>query len=280
MPSEKTKRILARGYGAYFNLLSLLSRKRAGQLALDVFSKPRKGRLRDFQADFLNPAKAESFSVIGYDIQTYHWSGSGKKVLLLHGWESNTFRWKQLIETCQANDLDIYALDAPAHGASSGQSMTALKYAETVKPFVDRIKPDVVVAHSVGCIAITYQQATMAEHLVPRLALLGAPDKLDEIVDGYQNLLKFNHRTYKAMDDLLLDIYGYRVSHFNTSDFLCQLKAKILLIHSMNDKIISHHNSRNLKDAVPDAKLLEFTDKGHSLKGDEVNKAVLQFILD
>jgi alpha-beta hydrolase superfamily lysophospholipase len=42
-------------------------------------------------------------SVAAHHIQTYHWKESeGPTVLLCHGWESNAFRWRNLIEKLQA----------------------------------------------------------------------------------------------------------------------------------------------------------------------------------
>ena len=55
---------------------------------------------------------------------TYRWLGKKETILLAHGWESNSFRWKDLIVKLDtALDYNVIALDAPAHGRSSGESI-------------------------------------------------------------------------------------------------------------------------------------------------------------
>jgi len=269
---------MAKGYGKYFNLLSLLSRKRAASAALKLFSTPQRGRVREFQKDFLYAAKAEKYEVNEYEIQTYHWPADGLRILLFHGWESNTHRWKATILSLSALNYDIYALDAPAHGASSGKTMTALKYAAAIQPFIDKLKPDAIVAHSVGALATIFQQATGQGYLVKKLALMGAPDTLTEIATNYRSFLGFNHRTYNAMDDLLHQTYGYRISEFNAADFLKTLDAEIMIMHSTDDQVVPFSNAESLHDAKPEAKFIQYSDKSHSLKGDDVILEIKEFL--
>jgi len=49
--------ILARAYGAYFNILALFSKKLAGEKAITLFSSPRKGKVLPLQASFLKQAE-------------------------------------------------------------------------------------------------------------------------------------------------------------------------------------------------------------------------------
>ncbi len=110
-------------YGAYFNLLSLISRKRVAQQAFDTFCKVRKGRILPHQKEFLDGFKNEALQIAGHRVQTYQWHGDKETVLLVHGWESNAFRWRNLIAKLRENDFNIIAFDAPGHGYSSGRKL-------------------------------------------------------------------------------------------------------------------------------------------------------------
>ena len=87
--------IFAKAYGAYFNILVLFSKKLAGEKAMTLFSSPRKGKVLSIQASFLQKAEDIMIEVGGKQIQTYYWAGTKETVLLLHGWESNSFSLAQ-----------------------------------------------------------------------------------------------------------------------------------------------------------------------------------------
>jgi len=85
------KKISARFTGLYFNLLAFVLPKKLKKMALTFFVRHFKGPKPHHQA-FLIPAFAEVLEVDGNKIQTYQWGTGSKKVLLVHGWASHSFR--------------------------------------------------------------------------------------------------------------------------------------------------------------------------------------------
>ena len=136
-------------YGKYFNLLAVFSKKGAAVKAFDVFCVVRKGRIQPLQMDYLQQAKHSVEAINGHDIQTYKWSGNKDTVLLLHGWESNTFRWRNLVAKLQAADFNVIAFDGPGHGYSSGTKMHVPMYAGCAQYIIDKHQPKAVIGHSV-----------------------------------------------------------------------------------------------------------------------------------
>src|SRR5210317_2463091 len=111
--------------GVYLNVLSIFSSDYAANKALHLFSKPRKGRLKPYQEKFLDSAIQQTLYFEDLAIQVYHWEGTKETILLAHGWESNTARWKNKINLFKKEGFNIIALDAPAHGKSSSDSFNA-----------------------------------------------------------------------------------------------------------------------------------------------------------
>ena len=91
--------------GKQLKFRSLWAPGKAVEQAFNLFCSPQKGRVRTSEEGFLEDAKLERVLTHGHKIQTYQWKGTGKNVLLLHGWESNTFRWKSLITKLQQSIL-------------------------------------------------------------------------------------------------------------------------------------------------------------------------------
>ncbi|MDX1333382.1 MAG: alpha/beta fold hydrolase, partial [Robiginitalea sp.] len=150
------KTLLAKTYGKWFNLVAIFSPDRAARLAMKTFAKVRKGRVKPEQQPFLDEARHSVEMVDGEQIQTYQWSGSGPRVLLIHGWESNTFRWRKLIRILREEGFHVIAFDAPAHGYSTGKILHVPLYSECVEHMVQAFDPKYIIGHSVGGMTALY----------------------------------------------------------------------------------------------------------------------------
>ncbi|WP_231959524.1 alpha/beta fold hydrolase [Nonlabens sp. Hel1_33_55] len=265
-------------YGFYFNTVSVFSKEKAGKLALGVFSYPRAGKIQPFQNEFLDTARKQKLITEEGFIQLYHWKGNGKTILLIHGWESNSWRWKYLIEPLQKLDYNIISIDAPAHGASTGTDFNAVKYSREIKKVMDLFHPEIVIAHSVGAMATVYQESKNPHTYLEKLVLLGGPDRFDKIMRGYQRLTGFNDKVYHGMDDLLYKYYGFHISDFNTADFVKDIDAEVLLVHSEQDAIVSYKSMASIAAGLKNATTYTSKTGGHSLHTPEVVDQILAFL--
>ena len=166
-------KIVPLAYGQLFNLGVLFNKTATAKKAFDIFCTIRKGNVLPIQKAFLDAAKLERLQVAGHQIQTYHWKGHGPTVLLMHGWESNTHRWRNLIHKLSQNGFSIYAFDAPGHGNSSGKRLQVPLYAEVTRYILDRYTPDHVVAHSVGGMTIHYVHFVNPESSPEKIITIG-----------------------------------------------------------------------------------------------------------
>ncbi|WFO15756.1 hypothetical protein M601_018775 [Cellulophaga baltica 4] len=62
------------------------------------------------QKEFLDKAKNNILTVDKIQLQTYKWTGTKGTVLLLHGWESNVFRWRNLIDDLKKKTIPLLHL--------------------------------------------------------------------------------------------------------------------------------------------------------------------------
>lgn len=265
-------------YGFYFNVLALFNRHYAASKALRVFSIPRKGKITALQKVFLQTAHKQ---LIGFDeglYALYQWKGTGKTILLLHGWESNSFRWKYLIEPLVKIDYNIISIDAPAHGGTDGKEFTAIKYAKIIKQTIELYEPAIVIAHSVGAMATMYQENKKKHDFIEKFVFLGSPNKLSFIMRGYQRVVSFNERVYSALNTLLIKNFGMAINDFNTADFAKTISVPTLLIHNPQDVIIPYGAMKEIAASIPNAAMYTSKTGGHSLYTQEVVDEVIKFI--
>ncbi len=152
------EKLLPKIIGSYLNVLSYVSANYAANKALHLFSTPRKGSLKKMHQEFLNTAVKEVLYYDDLPIATYNWEGEKQTILLVHGWESNSARWKKKIKHFISNGFNIIALDAPAHGGSGSKVFNALLYSEFINIVVKRFNPKIVIGHSVGGMASVFFQ--------------------------------------------------------------------------------------------------------------------------
>jgi len=143
--------LLTKTIGLYINLLSFVFPKKASQLAYEFFSEPRKGKLSQGNLPgILQETQTETFQHGENHFQVYTWKGNETTILLVHGWESNASRWENFIPYLKESGSTIIAIDAPAHGLSSGKEFSIPKYAEFIHVAVEKFKPQYHIGNSKG----------------------------------------------------------------------------------------------------------------------------------
>ncbi|MGS2727841.1 alpha/beta hydrolase [Psychroserpens sp. BH13MA-6] len=272
------KTLIAKGIGQVINLISFLSPRYAGKIALGLFSRPRKIKLKELEKDFLMTAFIEDIQYDNLNLMTYRWIGKKETVLLAHGWESNSFRWRPLIEELKALNYNIVAMDAPAHGRSSGKKFNAILYAECIHVAVKKFNVNIIIGHSVGGMATAfYQQKYQLPH-VNKLILLGAPSNFVGVFSRYVHMMGYNQRTAKAMDDLVFEEFKQRPDYFNAAKLSEAITINGLIIHDEHDKIIPYNDAEDFKTFYKKAQLIPTKGFGHGLKSEEVNNHIIEFI--
>ena len=265
-------------YGQYFNLYTLFAPKKAAHKAFHLFCTVRKGRVQPQQKDYLDEAKHSVERIGDLQIQTYHWKGEKDTVLLVHGWESNTFRWRNLIKKLREANFNIFAFDGPAHGYSSGKYLHVPLYEKSVHHMVKKVNPKYLIGHSVGGMTLLYNEHMNPNPGVEKMIIIGAPSEFHEIMQHYQDLLKFNDRVMKSLDDYVLDRFGFRSRDFSTPRFVASNTKKGLLFHDRFDAITPYRASVEVNKKWKGSQLVTTEGLGHSMHQEDVNNDIISFL--
>jgi len=271
-------KIIPLAYGQYFNFYTLFAPKKAANKAFNLFCTVRKGKVQPQQMDYLIEAKHSVELIEGLQIQTYHWKGEKETVLLVHGWESNTFRWRNLIKKLREANFNIIAFDAPAHGYSSGKYLYVPLYDKTVQHMVKKFNPKHLVGHSVGGMTLLYNEYKNSNPEVEKMVIIGAPSEFHEIMEHYQDLLRFNDRVMKVLDNYIHDRFGFRIREFSTSRFAESNTKKGLLFHDRFDAITPYHASVQVNKKWKESQLVTTEGLGHSMHQEDVNNQIISFL--
>ena len=276
--SNLKKKILTKTIGAYINGIALFSPKKAAEKAYNIFCTPRIGKLKEKQIEFLETATRWTNVDCDSDkIQCYEWEGTGEKVLLAHGWESNSARWKNLIKSLQKANFHIIAMDAPAHGGSGSESFQAVKYAYFMSKVVAHFQPQNMVGHSVGGYAMLYF-LTHYPQQVQKAVVLGSPSDLSIIMKNYQNMMGYSNRVMQAVDSLFLKNFGQRIAYFKIHEFVKALKIKGLVIHGEDDLVCPFHGGKSIQQNWEGSEMIVTDGLGHGYQDKKVYHAIRDFL--
>ena len=183
------------------------------------------------------------------------------------------------MEQLLQQDFTVYALDAPAHGLSSGKMIHVVLYAKVIDLFLQS-KPDVtaIVSHSIGGFATTYYLNHYKSHNIEKAIIMGAPGEASDFFDFYKKTLGLSS---KALEIIIKEFelqLGQLPSYFSTAKFAEHLTIPALIIHDRGDVATHHHYSIRLNKHWKNSQLVLTEGLGHDLKSKEVIQMVVNFV--
>ncbi len=261
------------------NALSFFSKEKAGEAGATIFSKPRKGKITEENKKYLDTAEKETLYYEKIPIQTYKWRGDiDKKVLLVHGWESNSARWKPLITKLQKENFTIIALDAPAHGDSGNKYFNQFQFAGMINVLIEKYLPQSIIGHSAGGFAVSYAYFKYKPMSVKKIALLAPVSDNRIIFDMFFNYLNTHKRVREGFYAVFRKKYG-DPDKLTVAEFSKFFDIKALIIHDKNDEVVPYPESEKIHNSWKNSELILTENIGHSLRHEQIYKIIITFLI-
>ena len=259
---------------------SYVSARRAGDLALYFFGKPREGRLLPQEKTFLESAeKIHQIAFEQENVVLYEWNAEQEEtVLLLHGWESNSARWQPLIEQLLTQGKRVLAVDAPAHGASTGKLCHLLQYSRLLDVLMKQFAPDTVVGHSFGGATVALYMYEYPDAPLQQMVILGVPSELRDMVDTFAEIVGLSERMYRAMERRFEQQYHLTFDHISIATYCKRISTPTLIIHDVDDELAPVEDAFLYQKNLRNSQLVITQGLGHSLQGQKVYDAILAFV--
>ncbi len=247
----------------------------AAELAARRFAKPR--RWAPPEAEL---ALAKEGTQVEYRCGLVgHRFGSGKAVLLVHGWGGRGLQLGALIEPLVEKGFSVIALDGPAHGESPGSWTSPTHFATFLKTVSLEIGPlKGLVAHSFGAGSsiLALESGLEAE----RAILVAPANNYGSLLVRYCDAMGLSPEARHIFAQLITYKLGIPAKDFLLSTYFARVRQETLLIHDKNDKELASTESEQLVLANPRSKLVLTEGLGHRriLKSDVFVKRSLDFI--
>jgi len=227
---------------AYFRtklrLLSMVSSRKAAIAALDLFSTPLRKSKRKTPPVF-DTAEALRCEVGGYTLSGHRWrSPSGKKILIVHGFESSSKNFDCYISLLIAKGYEVVVFDAPAHGRSSGKRIDLPLYQQALARIHELYGPfDGFISHSFGGLAVAHLLETLPHSDTMRAVLIAPATEMVTTIDSFFRFLRLNGEVKKEFDQLILERSGHTPGHFSVRRAMHSIRARVLWFHDEDDEL-------------------------------------------
>lgn len=272
------KKLLTKTIGASLNTLAHIAPAKTARLGFELFCRPMRLRINAKQKAFFDTAKQDVFAHEGTNIQTYQWGNGDKKILLLHGWQSHTYRWKNYIEALK-DEYSVYAIDAPGHGLSGGKLLNVPLYSEVIEKQIDSIGHlDSIITHSLGAFSTLYTLYRKPDLKINKIITLASPGEAQEFFDFFSGTLNLSKKSTQLVVQYFERTFQKKPDYFSAPAFASAVKIPGLIIHDESDLETPFHHAERIHKAWKNSKLIKTKGYGHNLRSPVVVDEVVKFV--
>lgn len=265
-----------------FAASALLFPDLAGAWAERLFlTPPRKPDV--FAALDLMGARAGWVEHKGRRIATWQWgwrSPEAPAVLLAHGWGGNAAQMRGFAFPLLAAGYRVITYDQPAHGLSQGRLTGLPDFADVLAEIAWHYgEVEGVIAHSLGGAAAAFALAA-GKARFGRVVLVSPPSDLVGYSRRFARWHWMPEPVRRSMQSAIEERYGVTWAELDVARTAPRLKARALVIHDREDRVVPWKQGVNFARLWPGARLLTTRGLGHGriLEDASVVDAAAQFI--
>jgi pimeloyl-ACP methyl ester carboxylesterase len=265
-----------------FKLLSAISKKKAAKEAFTLFCTPQH-RNKKTAPKIFNQGEKLHFSMKKLVINGWRWnSGGSKKVLILHGFESTVTNFDRYIGPLIRKGYEVLAFDAPAHGGSSGDTITAPLYSEMIVKIHEKYGPiKSYMAHSLGGLALSLAIEKIKHSDEFRLVFIAPATETTTAIDSFFNFLRLDKGVREEFEKIILKSSSVGAEWFSIKRALKNINAKVLWFHDEDDDTTPLSDVLKVKEAnYPNVEFVFTTGLGHRkiYRDNKVTRAIIDFL--
>lgn len=284
MKLKLAQRIALGYYKTKFNLLALVSHRRAAQSVFRLFCTPYSGKPRRKVPAVFSRAEKLQFQLHSLRLHGWRWPApepNGKKVLVVHGFDSCSYKFDRYIVPLNRLGFEVVAFDAPGHGMSGGKTINALEYSQAILKAEELYGPFYgFMAHSLGGLAtsLAFEQLPGQENR--KLVLIAPSTETSTAVEHFFRIFPVHENVKQAFHQVIEEVGQKPVSHYSVSRVVPELVAPVLWIHDEEDLVCPYHDTLPVQELrLPHLEFFITKGLGHSgiYRQNHVFKKILAF---
>ncbi len=278
-----TQRIAIGYYKTKLKTIALVSPRKAAESAFKLFCTPFNSKSKHRAPAIFNKADTLSFSLSGIQIYGWRWTtklSNGKKVLLVHGFDSYSYKFEKYITLLLSQNFEVLTFDAPAHGISEGKTINTQIYRDLIWKVEEIYGPLFgIIAHSLGGIASSLAAEKM--NTLQKLVLIAPATETERAVNNFLKLIHLNKSFKMEFLKVIEQTAKLPFSYFSVSRAIKNIGANTLWLHDTGDRVCPYEDVKPVqKMELPHVSFYITKGLGHSkiYKDNNVMQQVISFM--
>lgn len=274
---------LALGYiRGKLKILSKVSRKKAAQMAFDLFCTPQYRNKKKLPPVF-KEAETLRDRFREYELVGYRWNkGAGKRVMIIHGFESSVVNYDRYIKPLVNKGYEVLAFDAPAHGRSSGKRINSLIFRDFIFYIQEKYGPvQSYLAHSFGGLAVCLALEMIPHDNDHRLVLVAPLTETSSAMASFFSMLKIEPSVQEEFSQIIFRYNGKAPDWYSIRRAIHHIKAQVLWFHDEEDAVTPLGDALRVReDGHPNIEFVISKGLGHRriYRDNKVKKRIVDFL--
>jgi len=240
MKLKLKQKIALQLYKTKFKAISLVSNKLAAESLFKLFCTPYSGKPKRKEPPFFKKATNIEITFEQLTIRGWQWiplNYNGNKVLVIHGFDSCSYKSESIINKLYLSGYQVLAFDAPGHGISDGTTVNAKQFSECIAVIAEKFGTIYgIVAHSFGGMAAALATENYLAKL-ERLVLIAPATETRTAIDNFFSILRMPLKLKPEFNNIIKRLSGKDVSYFSVARAFENIKTKTLWVHDSKDMI-------------------------------------------
>jgi hypothetical protein len=276
------KRMVLKYVRTKFKLLSSISKRKAAEKAFELFCTPQFRTKKDLPPVFKKSEKIE-FPFEGNIVRGYRWNQpSAKKALILHGFESSVINFENYIEPLIQMRYEVLAFDAPAHGRSTGRSITVISYKNLVRHIWNNYGPiDSFITHSFGGLTVCLALEEITHSPTTKIVLIAPAAETKTAIDHFFKLLKLDGEVRNEFNKIIEEQGGKPPDWYSVSRVAPKLNGQVLFLQDKDDHMTPVSDVKPIMEKnYPNFKFIISEGLGHRkiYRDEQSFKKIMEFL--
>jgi len=253
----------------------------ATAFALRLFFKPIAFPYPQREKPWLDKWLARDLEVQGRSVRFYHLPGSGKRVLLVHGWSGRGTQMAWIAQALNEKNLDVWIMDGPGHGQSERGPSSLFDFMHAIHE-AHRVLGTFHygIGHSLGGLALL--GAGVRGIAWEKLVMIGTPNRISDVIHRFCNTLRVNEKVEQRMVQFLEQKYRDAVDSWAAERLLSEADFPGMIVHDEQDFDVPLTDTEQMIAHWPSGQIYRTAGLGHRriLLDQKVIKKVVSYVAD
>lgn len=285
MKIKLAQRIAIMYYATKIKTIFAISKRSAAKQAFELFCTPYSGKPKRKAPPIFEQATELTIIQDSLAIKGWQWNpevSNDKKILILHGFDSCSYKFDKYVSPLTKLGFTVLAFDAPAHGISEGKRVNALQLKNTILN-INQLYGELyaIIGHSFGGLASALAIEELAN--IKKLVLIAPAVETIRAIDNFFSFVPLGNSIKNEMIHYIQSLSNQKINYYSTSRAVADYTVNTLWLHDEEDWICPYEDVKRIQNMQLNHVEFYITKGlGHSkiYRDSAVKEKIFNFLLD